>query len=168
MGKATRLVQAIKAKAAKGADAASDATKTAAESRSPGPGSSPITNLILADVLLRTGERLLRHSVETGVLGQKYDNGKAKKTIQAKKILRGRSMAQTLIGAAIARIATRSVPGAIVVGGGLLAKTLYDRRKGAKDRAEGKEPVEIKPENPGLPNPSDPQGSLTARARLRH
>ncbi len=34
-----------------------------------------------------------------------------------------------LAGAAAVRIATRSVPGAIVVGGGLLAKTLYDRRR---------------------------------------
>lgn len=34
-----------------------------------------------------------------------------------------------LAGAAALRIATRSIPGAIVVGGGLLAKTLYDRRR---------------------------------------
>jgi hypothetical protein len=34
-----------------------------------------------------------------------------------------------IAGAALVRIATRSVPGAIVVGGGLLAKTLYDRRR---------------------------------------
>lgn len=34
-----------------------------------------------------------------------------------------------IVGAALVRIATRSVPGAILVGGGLLAKTLYDRRK---------------------------------------
>ena len=34
-----------------------------------------------------------------------------------------------LAGAAAVRIATRSVPGAIVIGGGLLAKTLYDRKR---------------------------------------
>jgi hypothetical protein len=34
-----------------------------------------------------------------------------------------------LAGAAAVRIATRSVPGAIVVGGGWLAKTLYERRR---------------------------------------
>jgi hypothetical protein len=33
-------------------------------------------------------------------------------------------------GAVIARLTVRSVPGAILVGGGLLAKTLFDRRKG--------------------------------------
>lgn len=33
-----------------------------------------------------------------------------------------------LAGAALMRIASRSVPGAIIVGGGMLAKFLYDRR----------------------------------------
>ncbi len=35
----------------------------------------------------------------------------------------------SLIGAIAVRIATRSVPGALLVGGALLAKALYDRRK---------------------------------------
>lgn len=39
----------------------------------------------------------------------------------------------TLIGAIAARIATRSVPGALLVGGALVAKALYDQRK-AKDK----------------------------------
>jgi hypothetical protein len=38
-----------------------------------------------------------------------------------------------LTGAAATRIATKSVPGAIVIGGALLAKTLYDRRHAGKD-----------------------------------
>ena len=105
------------------------------------PSPSPMTNLILADVLLRTGGQLLRNTVEAGLLGQKYGKGKAK------RIIRGRSMAQTLLGTAVARIATRSVPGAIVVGGGLLAKTLYDRRRSAKAREEGKEAVEEQADN---------------------
>ena len=52
-----------------------------------------------------------------------------------------RSIGSALTGAAIARIATRSVPGALIVGGGLLAKSLYDRRhkrkvqSGAEDDA---------------------------------
>jgi hypothetical protein len=40
-----------------------------------------------------------------------------------------RGIGGKIVGAALVRIATRSVPGAILVGGGLLAKTLYDRRK---------------------------------------
>ena len=167
MGKATRLVQAIRGKAAKAAGSVSDTTTTTTDSPAPAPNS--MTNLILADVLLRTGERLLRQSVETGVLGQK--SGKFKGKDKATKIVRGGSMAKTLIGTAIARIASRSVPGAIIVGGGLLAKTLYDRRKGAKAAQKASKRLKsrwIKTENPGLLDRSDPQGSLTARARLRH
>jgi hypothetical protein len=39
------------------------------------------------------------------------------------------SIARKLAGAAVLRVATRSVPGAIIVTGGLIAKTLYDRRR---------------------------------------
>ncbi|MEP6868286.1 MAG: hypothetical protein ABJA20_07205 [Novosphingobium sp.] len=38
-------------------------------------------------------------------------------------------IAGTLLGAALMRIATRSVPGAIIVGGGMLAKALHEQRK---------------------------------------
>ena len=41
---------------------------------------------------------------------------------------KGAGLAKGLTGAALARLATRSVPGALVIGGGLLAKMLYDRR----------------------------------------
>ena len=40
-----------------------------------------------------------------------------------------RSIARAIAGAVFTRIATRSVPGALLVGGGLLAKSLYDRRR---------------------------------------
>ena len=36
------------------------------------------------------------------------------------------------LGIAATRIATRSMPGALLVGGAILAKTLYDRRKTPK------------------------------------
>ena len=39
-----------------------------------------------------------------------------------------------LVGAVAVRIATRSVPGAIVVGGGLLAKMLYDRKQAKRSK----------------------------------
>lgn len=69
---------------------------------------------------------------------------------QAKAIVKGRSMTQTMIGTALARLATRSVPGALVVGGGLLAKTLYDRRRGrAVVQAEGAAKVEKQAEKGG-------------------
>lgn len=110
---------------------AKDALDTAAD-KAPAPSPNPMTNLIIADLALRGGGRLLRHAVERTLLGTKYTKD------QARDLVKGRSMAQTLIGTAITRIAMRSVPGALVVGGGLLAKTLYDRRKGkAAARAEG-------------------------------
>lgn len=36
------------------------------------------------------------------------------------------------LGIAATRLATRSIPGALLVGGALVAKTLYDRRKDRK------------------------------------
>ena len=48
----------------------------------------------------------------------------------------GRKRGSGLLGAGIGvvatRLATRSIPGALLVGGALLAKTLYDRRKTSK------------------------------------
>ena len=97
-----------------------------------GPSPNPMTNLVIADIAIRGGGRILRHTIEKAVLGAKYSPA------TARNIVKGRSMAQTLLGTALARVATRSVPGALVVGGGLLAKALYDRRKSArKAEAEG-------------------------------
>ena len=91
-----------------------------------GPSPNPMTNLILTDLLLRGGGQILRHAVEAALLSTKYDKSKAK------KIITGRSLTQTIISTAVARIATRSVPGAILVGGASLAKLLYDRRRGKR------------------------------------
>ncbi len=48
----------------------------------------------------------------------------------------GRRRGNGLLGAGIGmiatRIATRSIPGAVIVGGAILAKTLYDRRQASK------------------------------------
>ena len=102
------------------------------------PGISPnlMTNLLLTDLVLRGGGQILRHAVERTLLGTKYPKQKAK------NIVKGRSMVQTMVGTALARIATRSVPGAIIVGGGMLAKTLYDRRQGAAAaKSKGKRKV---------------------------
>lgn len=124
--------------AKKTADAARDEPTRNAGPSIPGPSTSAMTNLILADIALRAGGALLRRGVERGLLGNR--TGAAK----AKKIIRGRTMGETLIGTALARVATRSVPGAIVVGGGLLAKTLYDRRHGKSAKAESEAAVNAK------------------------
>jgi hypothetical protein len=126
-GKAVRLT-ASKARAT--ATKAKDTVKQV-----PPPSPNPMTNLVIADIVLRGGGRLLRNLVERNVLKTKYPPD------TAKSLINGRGMAQTLIGTAVARIATRSVPGAILVGGGLLAKALYDRRKGPEAEAKGQEAV---------------------------
>lgn len=43
--------------------------------------------------------------------------------------LTGRSLVGGTAAVIVARLATRSVPGALVVGGGLVAKALFDRRR---------------------------------------
>lgn len=116
---------------AKAEDTVDDAV---AEVAAPSP--NPMTNLVLADIALRSGGQLLRHVVELTLLGTKYPRGKAK------AIVKGRSMTRTLVGTALARIATRSVSGAIVIGGGMLAKTLYDHKHARKAEAEGKKAVD--------------------------
>ena len=109
----------------KKAEKAGEAAATSVGGVSP----NPMTNAVIADLALRTGGQLLRRTVETGVLGKVIGGS------MARDVVKGRSMARTLIGTAIARIATRSVPGALIVGGGLLAKALYERRH-ARDAAK--------------------------------
>ena len=114
----------------KTAATAKDATQQAADAASPSP--NPATNLLIADVAMRGGSALLRRAVEAGLLGATVTSA-----TRAKKIVKGRSITQSLVGGAIARLATRSVPGALIVGGGLLAKTLYDRKRGQAAAKEG-------------------------------
>ena len=87
----------------------------------PGPSPDPATNLMMTELALRVGSQLLRNIAERRLLGPRY--GKVK----AKQILANRSMKQTVASMLASRIATRSVPGAVLVGTGLVAKTLFDR-----------------------------------------
>ena len=96
-----------------------------------GPSPNPHTNLMLADVALRTGTYLFRRSVQKGILGTRYDKRKAR------QIVKGRSLGESMLGFLVARAAVKSVPSAILVGGGLLAKTLYDRRHAYDSEIEG-------------------------------
>ncbi len=45
----------------------------------------------------------------------------------------GRGLIATGVGIAATRLATRSIPGALLVGGAYLAKKIYDQRKASKD-----------------------------------
>lgn len=99
-----------------------------------GPSPNPATNLIIADIALRSAGRLVRHAVERALLSTSHP------TKTAEEILAGRSLGQMAVGTLLARVATGSVPGALVVGGGMLAKALYDRSKSRhRAREEGEE-----------------------------
>lgn len=87
----------------------------------PGPSPNPATNVLIAEILVRSAGRLARRTMEKGLLKARFDRE------QAAAIVEGRGLAHSLVSTTVARIATRSVPGALLVGGGLLAKTLYDR-----------------------------------------
>ena len=98
----------------------------------PGPSDNPATNFFIADLAIRAGSYLARRGVEKGLLANRYGKD------TAHSIVENKSIKQTLFSAALARVATRSVPGAILVGGGAVAKTLLDRRKSRLSaKAEG-------------------------------
>ena len=100
----------------------------------------PVTRTILAGIAMRAGSSLLKQGVDRGILGAapavlksaaRAAGAKAADTAaKAPKAKRG--IGTRILTAAATRIATRSVPGAIVVGGPPLAKTLHERRKNRK------------------------------------
>lgn len=99
----------------------------------PGPSPNPATNVLIAEILVRSAGRLARRAMEKGLLKARFEKD------QAAAIVEGRGLAHSLVSTTVARVATRSVPGALLVGGGLLAKTLYDRsisRRKARRRGE--------------------------------
>lgn len=96
-----------------------------------GPSPNAATNLAIADIALRGGSILMRRAIEQTFLGKKLG------TRQAKKIINGRTLGETMLHGALARVALRSVPGAIVIGGALVVKTLYDRRKARDAQIQG-------------------------------
>jgi len=103
-----------------------------------GPSPNAETNLAIADIALRGSSMLARRAAERVLLGQRYAPRKAR------AILKGRSFTEGLLHRTLARIALGSMPGAILVGGGLIAKTLADRSKGRIARAEGQIGLEEK------------------------
>jgi hypothetical protein len=104
----------------------------------PGPSPNPATNVLIAEILVRSAGRLARRAMEKGLLKARFEHE------QAVAIVEGRGLAHTLVSTTVSRVATRSVPGALLVGGGLIAKTIYDRsisrrkarRRGRKQLAE--------------------------------
>lgn len=96
-------------------------TGTSGESRLPSP--DPVTNMIIADVVLRGAGSMLRQRLEKGLLTGQLDGDKARRMVE------NRGMVSTLALWGASRLATRSPVGLAVVAGGLAAKVLYDRGK---------------------------------------
>lgn len=98
----------------------------------PGPSSNPMTNFLISDLLIRAGSYVVRDAVERGMLRGRYGRD------TARDIVKNKSLGQQAISFALAKVATRSLPGALLVGGGALAKTIFDRsQKRRKSRREG-------------------------------
>ena len=87
----------------------------------PGPSTNPATNLLIMDIAMRGASLLAARGIERAALRLRYKPGKAD------DIVEGRSMVAMLAATGAARMATRSVPGFLLVSAGLLAKTLIDR-----------------------------------------
>lgn len=99
----------------------------------PGPSPNPATNLMIAEIAVRSAGRLARRSAEKGLLRARFDPD------QATAIVEGRGAAHSMISTAVARVATRSIPGALLVAGGLFAKVVFDRslsRRKARRRGD--------------------------------
>jgi len=86
-----------------------------------GPSTEPATNLLIADIVLRSASSLFRKNVERRVAKANYG------AETGDEIIDGRTILTSLALYGASKIATRSVPGLAIVAGGLVLKTLYDR-----------------------------------------
>ena len=87
---------------------------------------------MMADVVIRAGSYVARRAIKKGILRGRYGKDVAKNIVQNK------TLGQSLVSFGLAKLATKNLPGAVIVGGGALVKTLYDRRKSrGRQRREG-------------------------------
>lgn len=102
-----------------------------------GPSPNEATNLLIADVAMRSVMILMRRSMERGLLRARFDPEKAR------AIIEGRPKFRAMATAAVARQATKSVPGMVLLGGGLLAKVAFDRGRNRRNaRLAGEQKLE--------------------------
>ena len=94
---------------------------------------NPATRKLVTDLALRGGALLARKIIDRRLSGMDYTPQ------QASQILAGRGLTKAAASAVISRLGFKSLPKSLLIGGVVLAKTLYDRKrvKAAKD-ASGK------------------------------
>ena len=76
----------------------------------PGPTENPATNLRMGDVAIRAGSYIARRSLEKGMLRGRYGKDTAREIVQNK------TLGQTLVSFGLAKLATKNLPGALLVG----------------------------------------------------
>ena len=98
------------------------------------PDTHPATNLLLADIIVRSASKLWRRRVDDKVAeaGTPTDE-------DGKQIVDGRTMLTTLGLYGASKLANKSVSGLALVASGLVAKTLYDRGKARQKRLANEE-----------------------------
>lgn len=98
----------------------------------PPPADLPPANLLLADVVTRVGSYWLRDGVEKAFLKNRYDADTAREAVD------NRSGLRALAAFGLAKFATRSLPGALIVGTGVLGKVLFDHSKARRKKQQAK------------------------------
>ncbi len=111
------------------ADSAGDPSKSLIEQPA-----KLVTGAMASEIVIRSVGSMVRQAFERGVLSRRYDKD------TAKKFLDNRSVLHTAAAFGVTKIATRSLPGALLVGTGLVAKTLFDRGKARRTKRKGGPP----------------------------
>jgi hypothetical protein len=123
----SRVVRELDAAAAAAADTPVASAKSGRRRLLPSPEAA--TNLLIADIVVRSASRLFRDSVERRVA-----RASAGDESEAEQLIDGPTMIRSLALYGASKLATRSPIGLGLVAGGLLAKTLYDRGKARQKR----------------------------------
>lgn len=84
---------------------------------------SPAARKFITDIALRGGAFLARKLLNKRLSAMEYTPR------QASEIFAGGGFHKALAGAAAARLGLKSVPKSLLIGGVVLAKTLYDRKR---------------------------------------
>ncbi|MEM7689237.1 MAG: hypothetical protein AAF291_09455 [Pseudomonadota bacterium] len=102
------------------------------------PSPDATTNLLIADIIVRSASTLFRQGVERRVA-----KASVAEPEEAEALLDGQTMIKSLALYGASKLATRSPLGLGLVAGGLAVKTLYDRGKARRKRLA--RPVPAKP-----------------------
>ena len=104
----------------------------------------PETRALVTDVALRTVGRVMRQAANRKVVGSLISG-------QAKRSAKRGGLTSSLVGVIAARVATRSVPGALLVGGVLAAKALRDYKREQKEQTGDSDLPVLKPAKKAKP-----------------